>query len=425
MKNTVKELDICKRLLTVEVSAEEVANAYKEVYSQIQKTAKIPGFRQGKVPMDMVKKRYADMAREEVLRELIPESYSKAVREEGLKPIGLPEVQNVKMDEGSGLTFEAKFDIGPTVKLKNYKGLKIKKQKEVITDQEVNKALIDMQNAHATYKTIEDRKIVQAGDFIVCNAEWFTEGKSVQTKKDLWLPIEKEQLPEGLFDAIVGKNVGEKAKASIAIPEDFQKKEFASKSCDLEVEITGIKQKELPKLDDEFAKDLGQFKGLDEFKAHMKSHLLDAKKKQIRKQLEDQIVEQLIKANSFHLPASLVESEEKALFEDTKQRMEKQGMKPEDIEKQRPEMEKHLHAHAEKEVKSFFILQEIAIKENASITDKEIDDYIEVVAKQMNQEAAKIKAEWEKKNLIDRLRWQLTEAKIMDMLIKEAKVTET
>ncbi len=422
-KNKVKELDACKRLFSIEVPNEDLVSAYTQVYGQIQRSAKIPGFRQGKVPMHILKSRYSDMAREEVLKTIIPDFYAQAIEEEGLKPIGLPKIQNVELPKEGGLTFEAEFEIRPDVKLKNYKGLKIKKRQEEISEEELNKALEDLRNAHASYKTLEDASVT-AGNVVVCDAQWFVEEKSIQTKKDLWLPIEKGSLPGDLFDLTLGAKVGSKVKSNITIPNNFEKPEFRNKSCNLEIEIKSIKQKELPALDDELAKDLGSFKTLDELKNHIKQYLLAQKKRQVGLEMEDQLIDQLLKATSFPLPTSLVEDEARHLLEDTKKRMTKQGMPLEEIEKQKPEMEKRLHTHAEKQVKTFFILQELASKENISVTDKEIEDAIEQIAKQTNTSVEKVKTEWTKKGLLDRLHWQLMEVKVMDMLIKEAKITE-
>jgi len=340
-KNRVKEMSACKRLLKLDVSAEEVASEYEQVFKQIQMEAKIKGFRPGKAPMDMIKSRYADTAKEEVMKNLIEASYRKAIHEENIHPIGYPKVGNVKFDETSGLSYEAEVEVRPVVKLKNYKGLKIKKKKEAVTEDEVSKTLENLRQTQATTKTVEGKEV-----------------------------------------------------------------------------------KEAPELNDEFPKNFGNFKNLEEFKTVIRQNLQAAKKNQVRKDMEGQILEQLVKAHSFELPESLVVTEEANLFEDSKQRMLQQGMKEEDFQKHKPEMEKRLHGHAERLVRTFFLLQELAFKENVTVTDKEIETTIEALAKQVNQDPAKVKEDWEKKGLIDRLRWQLTEAKVMDMLIKEARVTE-
>jgi trigger factor len=423
----IKQLEACKRLFKIEVLPEEIAIAYDEVYRNIQKEASIPGFRKGNAPRNLIEKEYKDYARKRVIERLVEESYHHAMREAGFYPVDLPKIENIQFPESGKLSFEATVEIRPQLRVKDYKALKIYKKSASVSEDEIEASLQNMRSLGASYKTVEPRP-VKEGDFILCDMEWIVESKSVDKKSMVLLPVEKKTLTEPVFSGILGCNVGEKKSININIDKSFPKQEFVGKSGVLEIAIHEIKQKELPALDDEFAKDLGPFKSIENLREKISQRLRLQKEEESHIDVENQVVEQLLKTHSFELPQSLVEAELKNLLEDAKNRLLSEGYSAKDAEdifqKEKDALAKKLQAHAEKQVKAFFILEAIAKEESLSATEEDLDKVIKGLASRQNKPPEQIRRQLEKEDKINSLYWQMTEAKVMQFLLDNAKVEE-
>lgn len=422
----IKQLQDCSRLLKIEVPRDEIDTAYERVFKRIQREATLPGFRKGKAPLDLIKKDYKGYAGKKVLEALLEDSYVSTVEEAGLLPIGLPKIENVDFQEDKGLSFDAIVETRPEVHLKDYKGLRIKRKNVQIKDEDVNNALENLRQFHARYKTIPPRP-AQEGDFLLCDLEWLVDGKPVEKKENAILPVEKKTLTGDIFGGILGSNVGEKRPVSVNIDKNFPKQEYIGKSAILEVLVHQIKQKELPELDDEFAKDLGPFEGIKDLREKIEGQLNTQRQRDSRIDMENQVVEQLLKMHSFQLPLSLVKTELKSLTEDARQKLLNQGHSEENVkeimEKEKDALAEKLRGHAEKQVKIFFILNEIAVKENLRANEEEMDEFIQELAKRQEQkDIIRFKEQLRKDRKIDGFYWQLTEAKTMDFLLDSAKV---
>lgn len=424
INHKIKQLDACKRLFKIEAPAEEIAAMYEEVYSHIQKEAAIAGFRKGNAPIDLIKKDYRDYAKKRVLELAVEDSYKEAMKASGFLPVGNPQIENVKFSEGGLLTFDATVEIRPKVTLKNYKGLKIKRKQDTIKDEELDKALENLQQMAAEYKVVQPRPIKE-GDYAVSDVEWFVDGKSIERKENVLVPIEKNTLTADMFGGILGSVIGEKKSISTNLDKNFPKPEYIGKAAVLEVLVHEIKEKVLPALDDEFAKDLGIKEGISVLREKIKERLKFERQEAARLDMQDQAIEQLLNAHSFDLPASLVEGEFNNLVEDARHKFEHHGKALTEADK------KLLKPHAEKQVKTFFIIEEIAEKENLSATEEELDKFIEELAKRppsggrQNQKDVKaFRRQLEKEQRMNGLYWQLTEAKVVQFLLDNAKIEE-
>lgn len=425
MKTKIEDLKSCRKLLKIEVSPEEIASAYDEVYKEIGKVAKIPGFRVGKVPRKLLETYHRETATEEALKSVIPQYYQEALEDADLEPVAQPEFGEVKFGESGRLTFEAKVEVKPKFKLKDYKGLKLKKKNREVAQADIDRALADLRDSCATFQTLEEAA-VESGHYIVCDLEWFVEGKSTRKKENAWLAVDEKSLPKELFSSLVGARPGEKRKISVDDTlKESSNPEHAGKPVNFEVQINQIKKKNLPPLDHEFVKELGSFQSLDELKKGVEKELVSKNERLIRQDLEDQLIEQLLKQTNFEVPNSLIEGEIKESMEDARRRLLKEGYKNEQILKEQKQMEPALRVHATKQVRLFFILSTIAKQEKISATDEELDRLLESMARQMGQEPDKAKEDWIKKGLMERLRWQLIEAKVMEFLLKEAKIEDS
>lgn len=420
MKVKIENLKESQKLIKIEVDAERVGSVLSDVYGGIQKKARIPGYREGKAPRDLIETHYEQTANEETLNRLVWDCYREAVVQENLDPAGYPVIEDVKFEKQKPLTFTVKLDVRPKFKLKNYKGIKIKEEALKVTDEEIDSTVKDIQESLAQYKNIEKRAIIK-GDYVVCDYTCSVDGKVVDKNDKLWLYISDQLQPKEFFSTLVGAEQDATKELEIDHPEDSQNKKLAGKKAFYKITPKQIKEKTLPEINDDLAKSTGQFKTLEELKKHIYQHLLDTKKNQIRQNLEGEIFDNLLKNHSFEVPASMVERQMNQLIESAKQRLLYQGYKKEDIGKQDEALRKSLAENAKNNVRLFFILQKVAKEENIRAEERDIDEKIEQIAKNAKEGFAVVKKRLEEKNLIENLKEQIEHDKVVKFLLNEAK----
>ncbi len=340
MSIKTKNLEECKQELQVEVPKEAVAHEFERVFSEFQKHVHMKGFRPGKAPLDMVKKHYAKLAEEEVIKSLIPEYYRKAVEQEKLAVASLPDISDVQMADGK-LIFKATLDTRPEVKLKSYKGLKVNSQKVEVKESEIEAALENLRKHYAANE-----------------------------------PKDKDKDKE--------------------IPQ------------------------ELPKLDDDFAKEIG-FKDLADLKIKLNEQLLAQSKNRADLENRRQIVAHLLEGVNFNVPQSWVKNQHAHILNNSKINLLMSGVKKEEIDAKIKEQEKDIEKQAQDNVKLFFILEKISEAENVKVEEKEVELYIKSLALKQGVSEEQMKEYFGKKNLWDDLLADLRQEKVIDFLIKEAK----
>ena len=420
MKVKIDNLKDSQKLIRIEVEPQRVNAVLDDVYKDIQKIARIPGFRVGKAPRDLIEVHYNKAAEDEAVSHLVWESYRQAVLEQKIESVEYPVIEEVNFKRGEPLKFTARVDVRPEFKLKAYKGIRIKQEPPEVTDEEVNNALKNVAESLAQYKDIESRPIA-VGDYIVCDYECFVEAKLVDKNNKLWLYINEQLQPKELLSALVGANKDVTKEVEVTHPTDYQQKELAGKRAVYKITPKQIKQKIVPELTDDLAKDTGHFKNLEELKAHLRQRLLKTKQDQIRQGIENQIFDNLLKNHSFNIPLSVVERQTQRLIEDAKLRLMYQGYKKEDVDKQDEQLKKTLSENAKDHVRIFFILDEIAKQERIEVTDEELDEKIKAIAKNMNEELSVVSKRLEEKNLVESLRDQMVQDKVAEFLLREAK----
>ena len=418
-----KNIEECTTLFDIEVAKADIDKAFAEVYAEMTKVANIPGFRAGKAPVEMVKSRYAKDAREEVLKRLIPESYRNALAEHGVRPVGLPEISEVKFVEENELSFKAKVDTRPNFKLKNYKGIKIEKKKTAITDEDVKKALESLREVNAKYIAVEDRA-VQMGDYIVSDIECSVDGKVVHKKREnMWLHIDKESVIPGLSDKVVGMKKGEERDAEVKLPEKYPDKNLAGKTAVYRVKAKEIKLRQLPNLDDELAKDMGGT-NLEDLKGQIAKELGMRSRMNVEVEAENQLLNTLMNENVFAVPSSFVTRQLDFMVEDAKRHLQEKGFKKEDLDKQNDEFKAKFKDDAARRVRLLFILDEIADIEKIDVGDEDVAQAYKSIASQAGKEESFVRDYYEKENLIDNLRDKIREEKTIKFLLDNAKVEE-
>jgi trigger factor len=423
LKVSVSDLSPCKKVIKIQIPQDVVNKELDEVYKEISKAAEIPGFRKGKAPRNVIEQHHSKAARDEVLNRLIPRTYSEAVKEHNIDPVAYPQVSGVKFIDNQPLCYEATVDVKPQIKLKKYKGLKAEKRKLKVDDSEIEDTLNSIKERFAEYKTIDDRA-AKEGDFVVADYEFEAEGET-EKRDNAWFSISNNanEIKE-ITEKLKGVKPNDELEVKAKLPDNYPKKEFASKEANFTIKVKEIKEKKLPELDEQFIKGLGDYKSVDEFMEALKKDVTQRKESEIKVELERQIIEQLIKFNPLTVPESMIEQQSEQLVKDLKMRLAYQGMPQEMIDKQEETLRKNAAKDAENQVKVFFLTDEIAKTENIEASDEDLKNRLELLAKQNKTDVKQIKEYLQKNNSIENLKDQIKREKVLGYLISEAKIKE-
>ena len=412
----------CTKILEIEIPLDAVNQAREEVYKEIKKIAKVPGFRPGTAPQDILEKHHSKDAEEEVLRKLIPDGYKKAIEFHKITPLASPEIDKVVFEKGKALTFEAAVEIKPTIKLKSYKGIKVTKRKVSVGEAEVDQAVARLRDFYAKYNDVE--RPVQKGDYTVCDVEAFMDSKAVsKNTKDMWVQADKEASLLGIGEELIGMKKSEAKEINVKLPESYPDKKYAGKDAKFKVLVKSVKEKELPKIDDGFAKMLNK-ENLGALKEEIKTQLGIRHENAEKIHMENQILERLLKEHKFPVPESIVKRQKEYLEKRLKQELSQRSVSTEEINERIKKSDNEIATDALNKVRIYFLLNEIALKEGVSVTAKDLEKRIAEIAGSTGRPEKEVKESYEKEGLLDGLVEEIKETKTLELLLKEAKVTE-
>jgi len=410
--------------MNVEVPEDQVIKEVDSFYRELSRKAKIKGFRPGKVPRNILERHFKDYVKAEVIQKLIEESYPQALSEAKLHPISNPLIDPGEMEGGKPFQYAATIEIKPEIKLEGYIGLKIEGKKEGVKDEEVEERLKNLQNIHAQLKTVSDPRPVQPGDFVILDYEASMESKPLDEGKatDFTVEVGSGRFIPDLEEKLVGLKPDEEKEIEVSFPEDYGYKKWAGKTLSFHVKIKEIKEKILPILDDEFAKDLGDYSSLEDLRLKLREEVEKEKKLILERQLKDQMVEQLLQANSFEVPESLVEEQTRTLVSDTKMRLATQGVDFKNLGLSEEKLQGDYREMAQKQVRTFLILEKIADQEGITVTDGEAEDRVREISERIHQKFDVVKRYYEKNGLIPEVKAGIMSEKILNFLLEKANV---
>jgi len=421
VKSRVRKLEGTARQFEVEIPKEDVESVFARVIEDIRKTAKIPGFRQGKTPVDIIVKNYREDAAGDVKQQLVPEAYQAALAEHAVRPVSYPEIFDVEGGgpEG-GITFKAKVDAHPEFGLRKYKGLKVNTRKVSVTDEEVEETLTRFRNMHAEF--IETDRPLQKGDFGICDVETFLDGESIaKERENMWVEADKDASMLGIGEELIGMNKGDSKEIEKVLPENYPDKKYAGKKAVFRVDVKETKEKKLLDLDDELSKKIGK-DTLAEARQEIRTQLIEGKESNARVEMKNQIMEQLLKVHFFDLPATMVSRQVKVLMDKARTELTRKGVDEATIQSHSEKMKDQFSKEAENKVKLYFMLNEIADREKINTTDEEVDDWIKSLAKNYNQPFDEVKKYYQEHDLVGGVKEQLREEKTLDFLLSEAVI---
>ena len=411
-----------KREIQVEIPAEEVARETESLIQKYQKVARLPGFRRGHVPASIIRQRFAGDIKNDVVDALVPRYFRKQADKLGLIPVSQPRVTDLHLREGEPLRFKASFEVMPEIRAEGYKQLRADKPTISVTDEEVEQSLNDLREQHAMFTSVEGRPLTD-GDFAQVSLNGKPkdgEGNPVHMDDILVEIAGKNTMPE-FTENLRRAAAGDERSFDVTYPEDSSDKRLAGKTFTYTVKVQSIKQKSLPELNDQFAKELGEFTGLDEVRKRIREGMEAERKHAAEREAKDKLVAELVKRNEFEVPEALVERQIDIRLERGLRALAAQGMKPEDIKKMDfNRLRAGQREQALQEVKASLLLDKIAEEENIEVSDAEIDQEVEALAKQSKQTPEAIRARLTRDGALDRIRNRIRNEKTLDFLYHQS-----
>ena len=397
MSLQVEKLEKNMAKLTIEVSAEDLDKAMEKAYQKQKSRISLPGFRKGKAPRKMIESMYGKgVFMEDAVNSLVPQEYTKALGECDLEIVSQPEINVTQMEPGKALIFTAEVAVKPEVTLGDYKGVEVPKSEIAVTDEEVDAEVKKEQDKNARTVAVEDRAAAN-GDITTIDFEGFVDGVAFEGGKgtDYALTLGSGTFIPGFEDQLVGANTGDHVEVKVTFPEEYQAKELAGKEAVFQCDVKKIETKEVPELDDEFAKDVSEFDTLAEYKEDVKKKLTEKKEKEARTAKENAAVDKAIENAQKDIPELMTKTECRQMMDDFSRRMQQQGLSMEQYfqftGQSMDKMMEDMKPQALKRIQTRLVLEKVAEAENIQPSEEEITEEIQKMADAYKMEADKIR----------------------------------
>lgn len=416
-------------VLTVEVDASQVDAALDQAFKKVVQKVQVPGFRKGKVPRKMFEARFGvESLYQDALDLLLPNAYGQAVREAGIEPVDRPEVDVEQMEQGKNLIFKATVTVKPEVKLGDYKNLSIEPKEFIVTDETLDAELKRMQERHAELVTIEEGT-AENGDQAVIDFEGFQDGVAFEGGKaeDYALELGTGTFIAGFEEQVVGMSVGEEKEITVTFPEEYHSPNLAGKEAVFKVKLNGLKRKNLPALDDEFAKDVSEFDTLEELKADTKTKLEEKTAQEKDQYIREQLVLKAAENAEIDLPAVMVEHELDQMVNEFGQRLQYQGMTLELYYQfsgmDESQLRDQLRADATSRVRTSLTLEAIGKAENITVNEEDVNEELNKLASVYGRPADELRKIFSAQDGLAALERDVQTRKTIDFLVAENKVS--
>jgi len=412
----------CRRELDLEIPAEEVQKAMERVAREFARVARVPGFRPGKAPVTLIRRRFAEDIKSEVLQSLLPERIEQAVTEQKMVPVTRPHVEQVDFAEGGPLKFKATFEVLPDFPLGDYQNLEVEVDALEITDAEVEKSLTEMRERAATFVPVEGRPIAD-GDYAQIELVGTPVGGGEPLRgENVLCHIGAEETLGAFSENLRGAQTGDHRRFEVRYPEDFPDPKLAGKVYTYAIEIVANKEKKLPELNDEFAKDVSEAATLEELRGKIRQNLEAERDLRRTHQAHDRIVSKLIAAHDFPVPEALIEQQMDVRLERAIRSLAAQGVDPRAVNVDWVTLRRRQRDRALEDVKAELILDRIASAEGIEADEQEVQRQIALLAERSGESATAVQARLTKQGALDRIKSKLRSDKTLEWLYKKTRI---
>jgi len=410
----------CTRELVLEIPAEDVSKAFRSVTRNYQKYAKIPGFRPGKVPESVVRRRFATEIRKEVIDGLLPQRFNQGVRELGVQPVGQPQVTELTVEDGQPLHVRAAFEYVPTFSIEGYKDVVVEKPSAEVTDEEFQHEMTELRESRATIEPVEEDRALVDGDWAQISYSGQVEGEAEAapiTGQDSLVEIGGKDTVEAFNAVLRGAKPGQELKAEVIYPADYGEARLAGKTVSYEVTVKAIKKRIVPELSDDFAKELGQYESMSELETRVREHMNNRKRRSVAAETKDKLFAELTQKYSFPVPESLVQDQVDARLERGLRALAAQGMDTEQMRRlDFTRLRTAQRDGAIAEVKTNLLLDKIAEAEGITVSDEELDRELQLAALQSNEPVETLRTRLTQDGGLARIREQMKREKTANLL---------
>jgi trigger factor len=416
----VTEEQDCRRVLSVEVAPGHLQEEKEQVVGSLAKEVSVPGFRKGKAPRDIIKSRYADHIEQEALKAFLPKVYQQAIQSKNLAPISQPVFSDIQGKEGEPLRLRIEIEVAPEIELSGYKGVKVKKEKVKIGDDDVTEVLNNLQERSAEFEPV-DRGAVTNDMVVIDYAPIGLDGKPDEEKRVTDFPVQlgTGQIFPAFEEQIKNKPAGARGTTVIEYPHDYEPEHLAGTKVEYEFTVKEVREKRVPPLDDEFAKKMDEkFSTLGDLKKDIKKRMQEEKEKEARRKAEEGAIDKLIERNPFDIPRSMLERFKNELGEEDKRRREAMGAPSEQDEERLKQMDGLFENIARRNIKRFFILDHIAGLEKVEVTDEDIDKEFETIVEESGRPIEDVKKVYHRgSDSLSGLKNRIRERKLFEIIL--------
>jgi trigger factor len=410
----------CTREVVVEASAEEVSKAFRKVTRTYQKYARIPGFRPGKTPESVIQRRFATEIRKEVIDSLLPERFNQSIRDQNLKPVGQPQVTELTIENGKPLHVKAVFEYIPDFSIEGYQSVTVEKPSVELTDEEFNREMQELRESRATIEPVEEDRPLVDGDWaqiIYTGVIQGEDGADPVQGEDALVEIGGKDTVEAFTQVLRGAKPGQELKAEVIYPTEYPDKRIAGKTVTYDITVKAIKNRTIPELNDEFAKEMGNYESLTDLQTHVREHMAQRKRNSVESETKDRLFAALSQKFAFAVPESLVQDRIDARLERGLRALAAQGMQAEVMRKlDFGRLRAAQRDGAIAEVRATILMDRIAEAENITVTDEEVEHEIQIAAIQSREPVEALHKRLTEEGGLARIREQLKREKVADLL---------
>jgi trigger factor len=419
MLQEIEKLSPTSRKLTINIPSDVIQSETDSVYNHLQMTTNIPGFRPGKIPPAILKKRFGKKVEAQIIEKMVPEFYMMAIKEAEIEPVSYPNIEDkIELTPGQALSFSVTVEIKPDMGDINYDSMTLKKKTFSVEEDEVGKALEILQESKVLYSATEDA--LQEGDMAIVNSDAFIDDEPSEelTYKEFPFVLGSEEMPKEFSDALIGKKKGDTAEVRISFEKDHSNKTIAGKEVLFKMAIEEAKKKQVPPIDDELAKE-AQCENLDELKGKIRDNLTKRKENQLNLEYKKEILDELIKRHEFDVPTTMVQGEIDSLVQQEKDNASKKGETPKPDE----ELKKEFELKARDNVKSVLLLEAIGKKEKLEVSDADVKSAVEEIAARNSLKPEEVMKLYSvREGSMDALKSRLFADNVLDFILEKVTI---
>jgi len=420
----VEDVSPIKKKILFDISWLEVKKELDTVYKNVGKKAKIKGFRQGRVPRNILESLYKEHAEDEAISNLVNRYYWEALKENKINAVAQPHIDQNGIESEKNFSFTAIVEVEPIIEPTGYVGLELEKEKYEVKDSDVETRLEEVRDMFSTMEEVEVDRGVSEGDFVVIDFEGLVDGKPLKEMKaeNYLLEVGSKRFVPGFEEQLIGMKKNKTEQIRIKLPDDYHAKNLAREEVVFSVTLKNIKEKKLPQIDDKFIKNFDKYESLDDLKKDIKKTLEEENIARANSAFKGLIIEKLLGSNQFEVPQSFVNRQVSYMIEDTQRRLAMRGMKRDETPERYKEFYDHYRDEAAKIVRTTLLLKNIGEKESISVSDQEIEEKIRELAQVRGQNYDSLKESLESGNMIENIRNEILNTKVFDFIEDKARV---